>query len=556
MERYTCAGGAALILAACLSTVVSEAAPRAIDSRSKKHSIQAPAPDGDLKLSKQSAAAAAPAPSGISQPQAAAKVTPAPKAKPTVRLKAIELTEKGADPEAAWSSYFSKHQDVEPAAIRASARQLMNDQNYADATAMIRAALRTGQPQSWMYEALALAMQLGGSSKTDIERALMSAVDFSDNPDDLMYVAQYMARSGLESRALKIFRQVATQQPLRPEPYLYGLQLAQRLNNTDAIKWSSLGVLRQAWPNKERAVQDTALHAAGALLDQLKGAKKLKEAAAFESELKTALERDCLVKVTWNGDADVDLLVEEPSGTVCSFRNPRTVAGGVMLGDSAARASNAATRSVSEVYVCPQAFSGNYRMLLRRVWGKVAAGKVTVDVYTHFGAKQQQHRRRQIPIGDSDAMVLFDVPEGRRKEPLAQQQVANAAVGQVQLNQAILSQQLGGLSSQGAASKLGLSRAGLAGAFNGPLVRGAVGYQPVIISLPAGANMTATGVISADRRYVRITALPLFSQIGQVTTFNIASGSQSTQGAPPAGGGGLPGNGIGGGVGGGGGGGF
>ena len=63
---------------------------------------------------------------------------------------------------------------------------------------MIRAALRNGQPQPWMYEAMGLAMQAGGSRKPEIERALMSAVDFGDSSDDLMYVAQYMARSGLE----------------------------------------------------------------------------------------------------------------------------------------------------------------------------------------------------------------------------------------------------------------------------------------------------------------------------------------------------------------------
>jgi hypothetical protein len=40
--------------------------------------------------------------------------------------------------------------------------------------------------------------------------------------------------------------------------------------------------------------------------------------------------------------------------------------------------------------------------------------------------------------------------------------------------------------------------------------------------------MTATAVISADRRYVRITAVPFFSVIGEVQTFNFATGAQST----------------------------
>jgi hypothetical protein len=39
--------------------------------------------------------------------------------------------------------------------------------------------------------------------------------------------------------------------------------------------------------------------------------------------------------------------------------------------------------------------------------------------------------------------------------------------------------------------------------------------------------MAATAVISADRRYVRISVVPLFSSVGDVTTFNFATGAQS-----------------------------
>ena len=82
----------------------------------------------------------------------------------------------------------------------------------------------------------------------------MSGVDFGDDAEDLMNVAQYMARSGLEARALKVFRQVTILEPLRPEPYLFGLKLSQQLNDLDGIRWSSLGVLKQAWPKEQSDV--------------------------------------------------------------------------------------------------------------------------------------------------------------------------------------------------------------------------------------------------------------------------------------------------------------
>ncbi len=72
--------------------------------------------------------------------------------------------------------------------------------------------------------------------------------------------------------------------------------------------------------------------------------------------------------------------------------------------------------------------------------------------------------------------------------------------------------------------------------------------MPVITTLPEGANMSAQAVVSADRRYVRITATPLFSTIPEVSTFNFATGGGSTmqlngngaQGGNQIGGGGIP----------------
>ena len=47
-----------------------------------------------------------------------------------------------------------------------------------------------------------------------------------------------------------------------------------------------------------------------------------------------------------------------------------------------------------------------------------------------------------------------------------------------------------------------------------------VGFSPFITILPAGASLSASAVISADRRYVRIGVSPFFSFIGEVNTFN------------------------------------
>jgi hypothetical protein len=75
---------------------------------------------------------------------------------------------------------------------------------------------------------------------------------------------------------------------------------------------------------------------------------------------------------------------------------------------------------------------------------------------------------------------------------------------------------------------------------------GAVGFQPIIQVLMEGTIMQITGVVSADRRYVRIGALPSFNTIGDVTTFTFAGEAQQQNGQNPGGGAGAGGAGAGG----------
>jgi general secretion pathway protein D len=86
----------------------------------------------------------------------------------------------------------------------------------------------------------------------------------------------------------------------------------------------------------------------------------------------------------------------------------------------------------------------------------------------------------------------------------------------------------------------------------------AVGFQPVIQNIQDGIFMTVQAVVSADRRYVRLSVAPFFNNVTDVFTFSFVSGAQPTIGGQGGGGGlgggggGLGGGGLGGGGGGGG----
>lgn len=479
---------------------------------------------GDKPAANKAAKAPAAAPA-VEKPQVIREK--APSASAASRLNVV--VEKGQSAQEAWDKYLEAHPDTTAEAIRETARVLMKANKYDETAALIQAALKNGHAQSWMYEALSLALQAKGADSAEIERTLMSAVDFAGSGEEMMLVAAHMVRLGLDQRALNIYRDVSTLDPLRPEPYMQGLEIASRLHDIQGIQWACAGVLSKAWLSEDTAIQDKATRVARATLLELHEQKRIEEAKQFESALNHALVRDCVVRISWTGDADIDLMVEEPAGTICSFRSPRSTAGGVLVGESLAKANSA--EGHTETYICPEGFSGQYRMLVKRVWGKVTAGKVTVDIYTNYNTDKQKHIREQIPLGDKDALVMFDVPNGRRKEALAEQQVANVAKVQMAVGRAVLAQQLDAASSRSDALQDYAQAVAIAqkqGRWLAPPRRNAVGYRPVITTLPEGANMTATAVISADRRYVRITAVPFFSLIGEVQTFNFSSGAQST----------------------------
>jgi hypothetical protein len=179
--------------------------------------------------------------------------------------------------------------------------------------------------------------------------------------------------------------------------------------------------------------------------------------------------------------------------------------------------------------VCSEGFPGEYRVLIRNVWGRPTSGKVTIDIFTNYRTEKEGQIHQQVPVGEKHAEVVFKLEQGRRQDPLPEAKVARVAKVQNQVNQAILAQQMASLDTSSAAAaylrELELMRRAGLGVFRG----GAVGYRPVIITLPEGANFSTNAVISADRKYVRVAPAPTFSLVTEVSTFNFVTGQGSTQ---------------------------
>jgi tetratricopeptide (TPR) repeat protein len=416
--------------------------------------------------------------------------------------------------------------------VRETVRQRMSAKQYDEVIVMLHAALRQGHPQPWMYQALGLAMMANNAPQQEVERAMMSVLDFAGHDAaQLAYVAQYLARIGMNERALSLLRQATELEPTRPEHWINAFALAQLSGDPQQVRWTTVGVLSQAWPADQKHVRDEAISHAQAAVSQLRRQNRASEADQLEADIRHALSRDLVIRVTWTGNADVDISVVEPTGEICSLRTPRTMAGGVLLGDSFARLERSAAEGFSEVYECPQGFSGQYQLLVRRIWGKVTADKVTVEVISHHNSPQQKSVAAQVELAEGVNVIKFDLAEGRRTEPLEQHQVAHALREQALLGRHLLAQQLGQSFDPQTVQALQATRAQQVGLYPFFPPQGAVGYRPIITVLPQGANLGATAVISADRRYVRITCRPVFSEIGKVLAFNINTG-EITDGDP------------------------
>ncbi|MFG0253995.1 MAG: hypothetical protein ACF787_02680 [Rhodopirellula sp. JB053] len=460
--------------------------------------------------------------------------------------------------------------------VKASSLQESGDDaeavaKFEEIRAVIGGAISAGHIQPWMYQAYAIALAATNAPEAEIERALLSAVDFAETPDDVLNVIGRLEAIRCDAAAMKLCRQLSAVDPDRREPYVTGLRLAKRLGKTEDLAWACEGVLGQAWQAKMQPLVEEARLLARATHQELIEKGDTEGASQFSEALRRASSHDAIVRVCWTGDADVDLSVEEPAGTVCSLDTPTSPGGGTLLGDSFPGAADDPTGQVCETYLCPRGFSGEYRVMLRRIWGNVATGKVTVEILTDVGRPTQRFIRQQVPLMEKNALVIFEVKSGQRKEELAQAQLAHLQDFGRKAGREVLGQFAGPDAGGGVSNgeimqeflrdypSLSSSSPYYAGGGNNPnaingnngrgfFPQGAFGYRPEITTIPEGASMLALAIISADRRYVRISPAPQFIQIADVTTFNFVTGEE---GGGTGGGAGGGTGGIGGGTGGG-----
>src|SRR5204863_28988 len=104
------------------------------------------------------------------------------------------------------------------------------------------------------------------------------------------------------------------------------------------------------------------------------------EADRLKETIRTLNRRDLVITLSWelgSEPAEIEMLVKEPSGSVCSSEQAQTPGGGTMINTGLLDAKPNAT------YTAPEAFSGDYEITVRRVWGKPLGERARLEITQH-----------------------------------------------------------------------------------------------------------------------------------------------------------------------------
>jgi hypothetical protein len=231
--------------------------------------------------------------------------------------------------------------------------------------------------------------------------------------------------------------------------------------------------------------------------------------------------RDLVIRLLWEGNADLDLEVSEPTGTVCSVTQRCTPGGGLLQADLD-------SPDQMEVYSAAQAYSGEYRITVKPRWGKPVAGKAILEIITHRGTPQERIRRESVTIVREPVSLSIQLTDGRRQQ-LAQ--VAPIEVYRLGIDPfyrpalpvsgAEMLRRLAVPITTGievGRSRLGPTSMAQPGARlfddgddQGPQLP--PGGLPGIIVIPVGATVSGQALVHSDRRWVRFSGSVTFRGI-------------------------------------------
>jgi hypothetical protein len=329
------------------------------------------------------------------------------------------------DPYAFWMKYYLTNDEkkIKPDRQgRHPLRETVALLNLSGKTRDVHAALlayltrHPREAEAWMYEALAISIEMNHGSPADLKTALNYAADLAQkghNPNFLVSVADIMYRKGVFDRVGPLLDEATEKVPHRSEPLAMSINLAQKTKDPRRMGDSIDRLLSLGWPGQDEYFRTEARNQAETLAKKLREDGRGPEADALLARLTNAESRDLFVRLTWDGQADFDLKIEEPLGATASYDMPRTVFGGSLL-------KNGYGTRPEEVYVCPRGFDGDYTVRIDTIWidPTKPVTRLTLETIAHEGTSVEQKKTYNLAPDKLDKPLVVRLSEGRRKKVL------------------------------------------------------------------------------------------------------------------------------------------
>ena len=211
-----------------------------------------------------------------------------------------------------WRPFFAKTKPK----VREVQRQvtyLTEQLQHEHVIALLNAAIIEGQAQPWMYEVLAVTMEMAKYPQAEVERVVLSVADFGNATyESMMYSGAYLSNFGRDASALRMYRQAARMSPDRPEPYSLSMKLAAKTEVTEDAIWAACGVLRYGWSVDHQRLHEQAEDLLTVTRKRLQLAQRDDLLAPLDEQATEARRRDLQVRLQWNGTGDLDLSVTDP----------------------------------------------------------------------------------------------------------------------------------------------------------------------------------------------------------------------------------------------------
>lgn len=322
-------------------------------------------------------------------------------------------------PYAFWDWYYATHDDEGPDIVYARVHSLGKKKQYVEAEAVLWNYLkRYGKnAQSWMYQSLAVMMDFNKRDPARIKEALGHAADLAERSRDMpgmLLVADLLFARGERDRVAKLIDAAIKAVPFHSAPLLKSLAFAQETKDLSRMTAGLEPVFSLGWPGVDPQVRAEADRLAKKFAEALRKEGRDSDADALLDALEHAEERDLVVRLSWEGDADLDLTVREPDGGACRMMLPVTIMGGSLI-------NNGYGKDREEFYVVPRAFDGTYAATVEAIYNnpKDPAKDIEIEVIHREGSPRYE-RKESFPVtlGAGAKPVEIVVKEGRRKEVL------------------------------------------------------------------------------------------------------------------------------------------